>query len=217
MYTSYYPYGGAIALALDLELRTRFTNLTLDQYMTALWKKFGKTEVPYTIAGLQNVLESLTGDKSFAADFFSKYVTGHESFNYKPLLEKAGFTLKKENEGKPWIGNAQYKTGTPNLVLNSNTIIGTPFYNAGIDYEDVILSLDGKPVAKSADIDSILKDHKPGETIAVAFTHRGNKKTATITLAENPYYTMVTFESEGKTVTADMLAFRKSWLSSHVK
>src|SRR5581483_5930364 len=92
MYRSYYPYGGAIALALDLTLRAQY-HLTLDDYMTALWKRFGKTEIPYTIPGLEETLAQLTNDKIFAADFFSKYVTGHESFNYKPLLEKAGLTL----------------------------------------------------------------------------------------------------------------------------
>ncbi len=104
MYTSYYPYGGAVALALELELRTRFSNLTLDNYMTALWKKFGKTAVPYTIPGLEDVLANVTGDKKFSADFFSKYVTGHESFNYKPLLEKAGLVLKGPTKVNPgWV------------------------------------------------------------------------------------------------------------------
>ncbi len=95
MYTSYYPYGGAIALALDLELRTHFSNFTLDSYMTALWKKFGKHEVAYTIPGLEDVLADLTGDKKFAADFFTKYVTGHESFDYKPLAGQSRTDLKK--------------------------------------------------------------------------------------------------------------------------
>ncbi|MFX8266491.1 hypothetical protein ABTL47_19285, partial [Acinetobacter baumannii] len=49
MFSSYYPYGAAIALALDLELRTKFTILSVDVYMTALWKKFGKTEIAYSL------------------------------------------------------------------------------------------------------------------------------------------------------------------------
>ncbi len=40
---SYYPYGGAIALALDLTLRDRSdSRVTLDDYMRAMWRTFGK-------------------------------------------------------------------------------------------------------------------------------------------------------------------------------
>lgn len=216
MYTSYYPYGGAIALALDLELRTRYKGLTLDSYMIALWKKFGHPEKAYTIPGLENALAELTGDKQFATRFFSQYITGHESFNYGPLVEKAGLVLKRANEQKAWMGSVQYREGN-NLTIASNTVIGTPLYNAGLDVDDQFISLDGKPVKKQSELEAILKEHKPGDKIAVEYQHRGNNKTTTITLAGNPQYSLVTFEQEGKTPTADMLAFRNSWFGNKVK
>ncbi|WP_276481810.1 M61 family metallopeptidase [Paraflavitalea pollutisoli] len=216
MYTSYYPYGGAIALALDLELRTRYKGLTLDSYMTTLWKKFGKPEKAYTIPGLEAALVELTGDKSFATSFFSKYITGHESFNYAPLVEKAGLVLKRANEQKAWMGSVQYREGN-NLTIASNTVIGTPLYMAGLDVDDQLISLDGKPVKKQSDLEPILKEHKPGDNIVVEYQHRGNTKTATIILAGNPQYSLVTFEQEGKTPTADMLAFRNSWFGNKAK
>jgi predicted metalloprotease with PDZ domain len=40
MFTSYYSHGAALALALDLQLRTRF-NKTLDGFMQQMWKAFG--------------------------------------------------------------------------------------------------------------------------------------------------------------------------------
>lgn len=215
-YTSYYPYGGAIALALDLELRTRYNKLTLDSYMTALWKKFGKTETAYTIPALQDALADLTGDKKFAEDFFSKYITGHESFNYKPLLEKAGLVLKKSNETKAWMGNVQYREAV-NLTIASNTVIGTPLYNAGLDIDDQLVTLDGKPVKKQSEIEPILKEHKPGDAIPVEYLHRGEKKSTTLTLAGNPFYSLTTFEKEGLTPTAEMLTFRKSWFGAKTK
>ena len=43
-YLSYYTFGAAIALGLDLELRDRTDGkVTLDDYMKALWTKYGKT------------------------------------------------------------------------------------------------------------------------------------------------------------------------------
>jgi predicted metalloprotease with PDZ domain len=41
--TSYYPFGGAIALALDLTLRDRSDGrLSLDDFMRAMWRMYGK-------------------------------------------------------------------------------------------------------------------------------------------------------------------------------
>jgi predicted metalloprotease with PDZ domain len=213
MYSSYYPYGGAIALALDLELRSQF-KLTLDDYMKALWKKFGKTETPYTIAGLQDVLEQLTGNKQFTADFFKRYVNGHESLNYKPLLAKAGLLLKVANAGKPWL-SMQFKEGT--TTISSNTIIGTPSYHAGLDIDDQLLQLDGKPVSKQADIADILKEHKPGDKLAVTYKHRGETMTTSITLGENPAFTVSTYEKENMPISDEMISFREAWLGSKLQ
>ena len=212
MFTSYYPYGGAIALALDLTLRAKY-NLTLDNYMSAAWKKFGKAEQPYTIPGLQGVLEQVTGDKKFAEDFFSRYVYGHESFNYKPLLEKAGLVLRKASEGRAWLGNLQYREGNA-LAIASNTVIGTPLYAAGLDIDDELLEIDGKAVKKQSDIADILKIRKPGDSLHIVYKHRDDNRTATVRLAENPFYTVTSFEKEGLQVTPAILRFRKEWLET---
>ena len=214
MYSSYYPYGGAIALALDLTLRTKY-KLTLDDYMTALWKRFGKPEIAYTVQGLEEVLAEVTKDKTFAVDFFSRYINGHESFNYTPLLEKAGLTLKKHNAGKAWLGASQYAENT--TMLTNNTIIGTPLYNAGLDFGDVITQLDGKLVARAADINEILSSHKPGDAINIQYKHRTETKNTTITLGENPNYSLITYEQAGLNLTNDMKEFRNSWLGTKVK
>jgi predicted metalloprotease with PDZ domain len=214
MYSSYYPYGGSIALALDLTLRTKF-KLTLDDYMTALWKRFGKPEIAYTVATLEEVLAEVTKDKTFAADFFSRYINGHESFNYAPLLEKAGLTLQKQHAGKAWPGSVQFAENT--TMISSNTVIGTPLYNAGLDVDDVITQLDGKLVARAADINEILSSHKPGDAISIQYKHRTETKTATVTLGENPAYSIMTFEQTGSTPTNEMKEFRNSWLGTKVK
>lgn len=214
MYSSYYPYGGSIALALDLTLRTKF-KLTLDDYMTGLWKRFGKPEIAYTVAGLEEVLAEVTKDKTFAADFFSRYINGHESFNYAPLLEKAGLTLQKQLAGKAWLGSVQYAENT--TMISSNTITGTPLYNAGLDVDDVITQLNGKLVARAADINEIISSRKPGDTINIQYKHRTETKTATVTLGENPAYSLMTFEQAGTTPTSEMKEFRNSWLGTKVK
>ncbi|MFD2144350.1 hypothetical protein [Mucilaginibacter antarcticus] len=66
-FLTYYNYGAAIALALDLRLRSDF-NATLDDYMRAMWQAHGKAMKPYTLKDLQNVLGKLTNPK-FATEF----------------------------------------------------------------------------------------------------------------------------------------------------
>ena len=211
MYTSYYPYGGAIALALDLQLRSQF-NLTLDNYMAAAWKKYGKTGIPYTVDNLQELLAQVTGNKQFATSFFSKYIKGHEPLDYAPLLEKAGLSLKRANEGKAWIGNVQWKEGNT-LTISSNTVIGTPLYNAGLDIDDQVISLAGKPLKKQTDLAEVLKAHKPNDQLNIEYDHRGSKISTKIIMAESPSLTITPTNEKANT---NALAFRKNWLGRKV-
>lgn len=210
MYTSYYPYGGAIAAALDLELRTRYQK-TLDDVMQAAWKKFGKPEIPYTVAGLEDVLAGVTNDKKFAADFFGKYIYGHEPIDYAPLLTPAGFVLRKAAPDKAWIGNARY-TEREGLVIGNNTVRGTPLYDAGLDVDDKIETLDNQPVRSQSDLSKLLDEHHPGDKLSIGYKHREQARTSTIVLGENPALAIVTFEKAGMPVTPAIQQFRTSWL-----
>jgi predicted metalloprotease with PDZ domain len=209
--SSYYPYGAAIALALELELRTRFKK-TLDDLMQTAWKKFGKPEIPYTVSGLQDVLASVTGDKKYAENFFEKYIYGHDSIDYNTLLAPAGFMLKKTEEGKAWIGNTRGWSEKEGLLIEANTLRGTPIYAAGLDIDDKILGIDNQDVRTIADLNTVLGKQKPSAAVEIRYLHRGEEKKGTITLGENPAVSVVSFEQAGKPVTDDIIKFRKSWL-----
>jgi predicted metalloprotease with PDZ domain len=71
--TSYYPLGGAIALALDLTLRDRTDGrVSLDDFMQAMWRKYGKpggaregyVDHPYTIADAEATLAEVSADRA---------------------------------------------------------------------------------------------------------------------------------------------------------
>lgn len=211
-YASYYPYGGAIALALDLELRSKY-NKTLDDLMQTAWKKFGKPEIPYTVPGLQDALATVTGDKKFAETFFAKYIYGHEPIDYNALLAPAGFTLKKASEGKAWIGTPRYleKEG---LLINTPTLRDAPLYEAGLDVDDKIETLDGQPIHAQGDLTAILNSHRPGDKLAITYKHEEDEKTSTLTLQENPALVLTSFEKAALPVTPAIHAFRKSWLGA---
>ncbi|HEU5052523.1 MAG TPA: PDZ domain-containing protein [Hanamia sp.] len=215
IFTTYYYYGAVTALALDFKLRSDY-HLTLDDYMRAVWKRFGKPYIPYTNDGLEKVLGEMTKDPSFAKSFFDQYIYGTQKNDYKKQLENAGLDLVKSNAGKAWMGNFRTEAADNGLRISSNTLKDQPIYNAGLDYDDLITELDGKAVTRSSDIDSILAAHQPGDKISVKYIHREVPNEAEISLQEDPALKVVTYEEEGKPVTQAIEAFRKAWLGSKV-
>ncbi len=215
MFTSYYPYGAAIALALDLTLQTRY-HTTLDAYMRSMWKRFGKTEVPYTLSTMQETLASIT-DADFAADFFHKYINGHEAIDYASLLAKAGYELKKAYEGKPSIGINTIVDQKGKLIINSNTQKGTAAYEAGLDVNDEIIKLDETAIKSIGELTSFLRTKNPGDTVTITYKHRNTEKRTILILKEESILFVIPFEKSGQVLTNDMKNIRSSWFSSHVK
>ncbi len=208
MYTSYYTHGGAIALALDLELRGRF-NKSLDDVMRELWKEFGKAEVPYTLDGVENALAAATGDAAYAADFFKQHVYGHEAFDYKKLLEPAGYTLQQTNLGA-WLGDLALRTEGNELIVATNILHNTPLYIAGLDIDDVIIELDGIKLQQRQDVGKVLGQHKPGDKVSLTYRHRNKTINTQISLTENPLVEIIPAD-EGK-INSSQQAFRLKWM-----
>ena len=210
IFTSYYSLGGAVALALDLQLRTNYQK-SLDQLMQAAWKKFGKPEIPYTLQGLQDVLAALTGDRKFAQDFFDRFIYGHDPIDYNALLAPAGFTVKKADPGKAWIGISAFSE-REGLLIERNTLRGTPLYESGLDLDDKIIAIDNQDVRTNADLTSVLDRLHPGTAVNIRYIHRNEEHTARITPEENPNPVVGTYEAEGRVITPAIAQFRQSWL-----
>lgn len=215
IFLSYYTYGAATALALDLTLRSEF-KLTLDDYMRALWKAYGKPEIAYTVPDLEKTLAELTKNASFAKAFFAKYIYGKEKNDYAKLLLNAGLVLRKANSGQAYagFGNLNATDGKVTLLQTSK---GTPAYQAGLDVGDVILSIDGREATDASVIDQVTKAHKPGDVVEIKYQYRGENKSTKLTFAENPVLEIVSIEKTGGTLTPAMQTFRDNWLNSQVK
>jgi predicted metalloprotease with PDZ domain len=226
IFTSYYFYGGATALALDLRLRSEF-NLTLDDYMRTVWLDRGKVMKPYTVPDLQADLAKLTNPK-FAAEFFSKYIYGVEKNNYESLLAKAGLLLRKAQPGKAWAGSLASvagrgragqarTTGADGIPILTSTVMGTPVYKAGLDAGDIVLKADGQELKDAQGFNDIVAGKKIGDKIKIEYKNRTGNHETIITLEENPTLEVVTYEKAGKELTQEQQAFRESWLSSKIK
>ncbi len=220
-FVSYYTYGSAVALGLDLSLRTKYTGKTLDGYMRELWQSLGKHQKnyapakPYTIADLKAALARYTGDATFANEFFARYIEANEVPDYEGLLARAGFQLRKSRPGKVWL-EAQLQEQGGAVRLGSQALRNGPLYKAGLDRGDKILTFAAQAVSKPSEIQAILEKHKPGDTITVEAEQRGVRKTVQLTFTEDPALEVVSFESVNKEVTPEMKKLRDDWLGSQI-
>ena len=216
---SYYPFGGAIALALDLSLRGRSeSRLSLDDFMQAMWRKYGKpggaregyVDRPYTIADAEATLAEVSGDREFARDFFARYIQGHDAADYAPLLARAGFTLRKRNPGRAWLGDLRLESRGGGARVAALVAPTWPIYATGIDQDDELQQIDGMRIAGPADVSTALQRHKPGDAVTIVYVNRASAaKTARVTLVEDPHVDVVAAAPD-----AAQRAFRDRWLNS---
>jgi predicted metalloprotease with PDZ domain len=220
-YISYYPFGGAIAMALDLSLRGRSGDrVTLDDFMRAMWRVHGKpggaregyVDHPYTIDDAEQRLAEVSGDATFARDFFARYIHGREVPDYSKLLQPAGFVIRHANAGRAWWGDLRLESRNGARIAAS-PLANTPAYRAGLDVDDVVRQLDSMRVTSAEDIATVLRRHKPGDTISVEFVDRTGAATeAKIALVEDPKVEMVAIDLAGGTLSAEQRTFRQAWL-----
>ena len=219
-FISYYTWGEAVGLGLDLTLRGRTGGLvSLDDYMRAMWRRFGKpggsqpglVDVPYTLDEAKDVLGEAAGDHAFADDFFARFIEGHEVVDYAELLASAGVILRPRSPGAAWLGDVSFGSS---LQVSRPTPYGSPLHLAGIDLDDIVQALDGERVSSVAELVRILDTKRPGDTVAVEFLHRGRPVRSTVTLTEDPHIELVTVESTSATLTPEQRVFREAWLGS---
>lgn len=211
MYSSYYTYGGALGLALDLQLRAEF-NKTLDQYMTALWNKHGKTEKPYTLNDLQEVLASLT-NKKWAQQWFDQYVYDSKSINYNELFKKAGYELVDRMPNANYIGQVVFKQGKQGIIVDNASRKFTPIYEAGINAGDEIISFNGVAISKREEFDNVLKSLKIGDEVSIEFISFGENVQSKIKIEANPSKQIKAMNN----VSAAQQQFLQNWIGAKRK
>ena len=221
---SYYPFGGAIALALDLTLRDRTDNrTTLDDFMRAMWRVHGRpggsregyVDRPYTTDDAQARLAETSGDAAFAGEFFNRYVRGREVADYARLLERAGFVVRKREAGRAWWGDIRLDSRGDGVRVGAVVPPNAPAYAAGIDQDDTLVQFAGERVTSAETVNTVLGRRRPGDRVTIAYIDRaGATRTSSVVLAENPHVEVVAVESAGGSLTPAQRAFRDRWLKS---
>ena len=228
-FISYYTYGAAVALALDLSLREKSNGaISLDDFMKLMWKIHGKpggaapglVGKPYNLKDLRDRLTELTHDRAFADNFFDKYVEGREVADYARLFLLAGYVLKPASD-RGWIGGGQLvsaasdglsvgaadRGGAPSVVP-----FGTPLYDAGVDEGDIITTIDGATATMS--LWGSITQKKPGDKVVLGVKRRdGVVVQAIVTLKADPNLQSSPVDNP----TDAQKAFRVGWLGNSAK
>ncbi len=222
-FLSYYEWGAAIGLGLDLSLRARTEGkVTLDDYMRRLWREFGRAKPavegavarPYTMQDLRQTLADISGDRAFAGEFFDRYIQGREVVDYRQLLARAGLVLRKIRPGRPWIGPVEFDFSEGFPRISTATIEDTPAYAAGLDRGDHLLSLDGTAISAPGRLDELVQRRTPGDRLRMSIRRRGVTQDLTIAIEEDPRLQIVPVETTGRPPTPAERAFRDAWLGS---
>jgi predicted metalloprotease with PDZ domain len=221
-FISYYTWGTAIGLGLDLSLRERSGGrITLDHFMRALWERFGRpgagvagyVTTPYTHDDLKTTLAEVSGDTAFAHDFFARFIEGREVVEYRRLLGLAGVVMRTR-EHAPFAGALSLEDDPGGVRIVGDVPFGSPAYQAGLERGDLLLTLGNTRVARVADVDRIVQSRKPGDPLPVTFDRRGVKQSSALKLTGDPGFDLLTAEDAGQTLTDAQRRFRDAWLSS---
>jgi predicted metalloprotease with PDZ domain len=220
-FISYYTYGAAIAMALDLSIREKTAGVTsLDDYMRLLWQRFGRSADmragyvgrPYSLKDLRDGLGELVSDKAFADQFFDRFVEGHDAADYAALLAPAGYTVRRRNNDAGWLGAVAVEQGTDGLTINDVVPFDTPAYEAGLDRGDRIVRIDGQPATTAAW--NALRQRKPGESVTLVVRRREGKTIeVAVTLKPDPALAIDDLATTG-TLSPEQKAFREAWLGA---
>jgi predicted metalloprotease with PDZ domain len=220
-FVSYYTYGAALALGLDLTLRERSGGtVTLDDYMRQLWKTHGApggrapgyVARPYTLADAEAALATVSGDAAFARDVFRRHVLGTEPLPYRKLLASVGYELRAR-ETPPTLGPVRLQAQQGRMVVAGNTVATSPLHKAGLGRGDAVLSLNGTPIAQPGDWERVLSALTPGTDVDLVFESRGEKKSARVTVDKGDRLEVVPMPER----TPQQEALRAAWLGSRVK
>lgn len=210
IFFSYYSYGRAMALALDLSIRGQFPQKSLDDFMKKMWTDFGKSQTPYTREDLRNTLASLLDNTAFAEQFFQQHIYGQVKPNYAALLTHAGLKVVNARKEEAFLGKVQFNFNGEAAIISQPIIVGSPLYNVGIERGDQIVKLGRRAIRSYSKWSSALEQFKPGESTTIEYIQRGEKLSAKITFIANPK--LVVKKIDKQELSDQQQAFLFAWL-----
>ncbi len=85
-----------------------------------------------------------------------------------------------------YLGVSVSTSTTPAGALLAAVYDGTPAGDAGLEANDVIVKLDGKPIESGDDLSAVIGEKKPGDELEVTYVRHSKATTVTVTLGTRP-------------------------------
>lgn len=161
--SDYYGKGSHVSLLLDLEIRQRSNNkYSLDDVLRTMVKRF-PISAGFVNADLQKICEEFGGG-SFK-DFFTNFIYSTTPLPWEQTLAFAGLEVfVKDSTKKIGLGIATQDFGERTRI--SNVTPGSPGAEAGLDFNDEIVALNGYRM-RSSDLNERMTSTKEGEEITI--------------------------------------------------
>lgn len=210
-FISYYSYGNALGLALDLSLRKLEGDKTLDGFMKLVWQTYGKDEIPYTLKNLQDTLTAYVNN-TFSSHFFDNYIFKSDMPDYKSLLASVGIDFSYQHDNRPSLG-ANIINDDNKWLISSNPRQNSSFYNGELSKGDKIISIDGKLTNNQIKPNVFLNAYKVGETVKVVYNRSENQYETEITFVRDTAFKTSLMEEAPKEVRQR----QNSWLKNNIK
>ncbi|NNM33075.1 MAG: hypothetical protein HKO53_08410, partial [Gemmatimonadetes bacterium] len=133
--------------------------------------------------------------------------------DYGRLLALAGFAFE-DRADRPWVGNPGLEYGADGARVQAPIRIGSPLYDAGIEREDVIVSVDGTVLTDAGAWGRALARYRPGDRALVVWRSRGDEFEEQLVVGSDPNLSILPLEATGGTLSDSARAFRGRWLEA---
>lgn len=215
---SYYPKGQLIALVMDLLVRERTKGkASLDDVMRDMYEEFylKSPNSSYYLRGRGYQTEDLERVASRRADFdlgdfFKRHVRDVEVLPYDEAFAYVGLRLEKTQAKEPFDAGMWVEFEDPREGVIENVRNNSPAEDAGLQSNDVIVSLGGKNVTKDSWLKTLAR-YKPGDSVPVVVRRDRRTIKTNIVLGQPERFDYKIEEKPD--ATAEQKALRVAWLS----
>jgi predicted metalloprotease with PDZ domain len=182
---SYYLKGSLVAMAIDLEVRSK-SKRSLDDVMRLLWERYGRAPEGFHDDDVGSLFEEATGVD--LGGLFGAHVKGRGELDLEKWLALAGLKVEapEAEAGEPeggWLG-AQMREIAGRLTLAS-VLAGSPAERGGLCPNDEVVALDGFRVDDKA-LRERIASRAPGTRVRLSVFRREELVDVTVELGAKP-------------------------------
>ena len=215
---SYYPKGELIGMVMDLLVRGRTKGkASLDDVMRDMYEEFylKSPNSSYYLRGRGYQTEDLERIVSRRAgfdfgDFFKRHVRDVEVLPYDEAFAYVGLRLVKTQAKEPFDLGLTIEFEDPSEGVIQNVRNNSPAEDAGLQANDELVSLAGKPVTRASWLKTLAR-FKVGDSVPVVVRRDRRTIKANIVLGQPERF--VYRIEERADATAEQKALRASWLN----